>query len=155
MTMKKRASGATKFTPDTLTVLYNSLRRGNFRVTACKQANLTPRQFSVWMKDPRPEYVEFQKTVIEIEAEVESRAVNKILEAGEKDAKWYAFWLERKCPHWNNAVHRWELQVLQRQLKQLKGIIDDLQKTNTGGLEINTDCLNPVPYPHLAIPNSN
>jgi len=138
----KTTKHVSKFTPDTITVFLNSLRKGNFRQTACKEANISQPLLYKWLKDPRPEFKEFQKQIIEVEAQVESMAVNKILQAGDKDAKWYAWWLERKCPHWNGAVHRWELQVLQRQVKQLKGIIDELQATAPPSQSIDTGCLN-------------
>ena len=145
---------AKKFSIDTQTVILNSLRKGNFRITACKEANISQALLSQWMRNPKEEFREFAKKVIEVEAQVESRAVNKILEAGDKDAKWYAWYLERRHKHWNGAVHRWELQVLQKQLKQLKGIIDELS-ANQAGSEIDSSCLNPQANPYQDYSSSN
>ena len=111
-------------------IIFNSLRRGNFRNTAAREAGISPKTFSVWMHRKEPKYQEFAQQVIEIEANVESYCVNKLIEAGDKDAKWYAWWLERKCKHWNISVHRWEFNIVQKQLKQLRNFIDDLFKDN-------------------------
>lgn len=145
-----------KFTADTITVLLNSIRRGNFRKTACKEADISDSILNKWLRNPGEEYQEFRKMLEQAEASVESMAVHKILEAGEKDAKWYAWWLERKFPkRWNTAVYRWEFQNMQRQMKQLRSMIDELVSddspsriTQTKGLEDKGNTLEILPSPN-------
>lgn len=125
--MKKK----NKFTPRTQAIILNSLKKGNFRCVAAKEANITSVELHRWMKNPKPEYVAFQEEVERIEASMESYCVEKIIEAGEKDTKWLCWYLERKYKQrWNVAVYRWEYQILQRQVKQLKVVIDELTKGN-------------------------
>jgi hypothetical protein len=118
------------FNADTQMLILNSIRQGNFRNTAARAAGINPKTLSKWMHRTEPKYVEFAQLVIEAEANIESKCVNKLIEAGDKDAKWYAWWLERKCKHWNISVHRWEFSIVQKQLKQLRTFIDELFKDN-------------------------
>ena len=135
-----------KFNADTQTVILNSIRKGNFRITACKEAGLNDKILCSWMKDPRPEYQAFAKKVIEAEAFVESACVNSLVNS--KDEKWKAWYLERKFKHWNIAVHRWEFQIVQKQMKQLKNIINELLEANQTGRTIDTNCLLPPENPY-------
>lgn len=141
-----KGQGKCKFNADTITVFLNSIKKGNFRDTASKEAGINPKLIYMWFKNPKPEYQEFKRKVIEAEAMVESRCVNNLVHS--KDEKWQAWYLERKFKHWNIAVHRWEFQVLQRQIKQLKGIIDELLEINQAGRTIDTDSLLPQNNPY-------
>ena len=115
-----------KFCPEIQDKVIEVLLQGNFRTTAAKCAGITEKTLSQWMNSKEKKYHEFQKRVIEAEALVENKAVKEILIAGGKDAKWYAWWLERKFKRWNSSVHRWEIQVLQKQLKDLKNVVHSL-----------------------------
>lgn len=129
-------------------IILNSLRRGNYRMTACKEAGIATKTFETWMKNPGLDYQDFAKKVVEIEAQVESKYVGLLLQAGEREPKWWAWWLERKCKdRWNGGVHRWEIQVLQRQVKQLRGVIDELTKTHSPDGRINTEGVENKEYP--------
>lgn len=134
--MKKKNS---KFNTRNQEIILNSLKKGNFRCVAAKEANISSKTFHMWMKNPKPEYAAFQEEVERIEASMESYCVQKIIEAGEKDTKWLCWYLERKYKtRWNVAVHRWEFQILQKQIKQLKEIINELSQGSapSSGFEI-------------------
>lgn len=125
-----------KFTPEVQQKIIDCIKGGNFRVTAAKVAGITEKTLSIWMNNSDKKYADFQKKVIEAEAQVESVVVSKLIDAGEKDARWYAWWLERKFKRWNSAVHRWELQLLQKQLKELKNVINTLSQASQGNTAI-------------------
>jgi hypothetical protein len=121
-----------KFTPEVQAKILNCIRGGNFRTTAAKIAGITDKTFSLWMHSTDKKFADFQKAVIEAEAQVEAACVTKLIESGEKNATWYAWWLERKFKRWNSSVHRWELQLLQKQLKELKNVIRSLTQNEVG-----------------------
>lgn len=117
-----------KFSPEKQDLIIQTLRGGNYRACAAKVAGISEKTLSFWMNSKDKKYQQFQKKVLETEAEVEAFAVRKIIESGEKDARWYAWWLERKFKRWNQSVHRWEIQVLQKQLKDLKNVVNSLSE---------------------------
>ncbi len=131
--MSRRPSGNGKFTPETQKKIIDGISMGNFRMTAARAAGLNPVTLSRWMNDPDPKFAKFQKAVIKAEAEVEQRCVNRILDDGfARDTKWLAWFLERKCRHWNGAVHRWELNSVQKQIKDLRRTLAKLQGDDEG-----------------------
>lgn len=130
--MKKIVRAKNKFTPETQDKLLAAIRGGNFRVVACQLAGITNKTLYEWLKNPKPEYQEFHKKLIEAEAGVEAYCVSQLINAGEKDPKWYAWYLERKFKRWNTAVHRWEINILQKQLKELRHVINELCQDDQG-----------------------
>lgn len=137
MTMSSRVPANYKFTPETCKKVIECILQGNFRQTAAQVAGITPKTLSQWMRSPDKRYAQFQKDVIAAEAEVEARSVHAIRAYGfDKDPKFLCWWLERKFKRWNSAVHRWELQLLQKQLKELKNVISQLSQDTKGNSSI-------------------
>ena len=135
---KMTSKGFSKFNPTTCTKIIECIRQGNFRVTAAQIAGITPKTFSVWMRSTDAKFAKFQKDVINAEAEVEACSVAAIRAYGiDKDPKFLCWWLERKFKRWNSAVHRWELQLLQKQLKELKNVIGKLSQDTQGNSQVN------------------
>ena len=127
----------TKFTPATCAKIIHVIKQGNFRLVAAQVAGINRKTLTAWMKSPDPKFKSFQDAVIQAEAEVEAEAIGKLTEIGhDKDPRWLAWWLERKFKRWNSAVHRWELQLLQKQLKELKNVIVKLSADATGNSTI-------------------
>lgn len=126
-----------KFTPEVCKAVIDCILQGNFRQTAAQVAGITPKTLSLWMRSSDKKYLQFQKDVINAEAQVEANSVEAIRAYGfDKDPKFLCWWLERKFKRWNSAVHRWELQLLQKQLKELKNVIGQLQTTPTGNISV-------------------
>lgn len=118
-----------KLTKEALETIIACIKQGNFREVAAKVAGIHPETFKRWMREPGLKYEMFQKAVIHAEAEVEARAIAKIVDTGHMDdVKWLAWWLERKNPKWNSGIYRWELQLVQKQVKELNKVINELQE---------------------------
>lgn len=118
-----------KYTQTTIDKIMASLRAGNFRCTASKVAGISFKTFKVWMK----KYPNFAAAVEKAEADCEANAIGKITDYDEhKDLRYLCWWLERKNRKWNAGVYRWELQILQRQLKELKNVIRELTENAPG-----------------------
>ncbi len=131
------ASKPSKFTPEVAEKIVEIVRAGNFRVTAARSVGISEKTLSTWMRSTDKRYAQLQKDVIEAEAEAEARSVAAIRAYGfDKDPKFLCWWLERKFKRWNSAVHRWELQLLQRQLKELKNVIQQLSQNAQGDSKI-------------------
>ena len=123
-----------KFTPETCERIVRCIGNGNFRCTAATMAGVSQQSMSTWMNSDDRRYADFQRAVLQAEAEVEARAVGHIVDAGfNVDPKWLTWWLERKFRRWNSAVHRWELQVVQKQLKELRNVVAELAGDAPGG----------------------
>jgi hypothetical protein len=118
-----------KFTADIIKKLLDAIRDGNFRITACQIACISQKTLCQWLKNPDDKYQKFKEDLIRTEANVESECVKVILEAGKNDPKWTSWYLERKFPdRWNTGIYRWELQLLQKQLKEMKQVLNELGK---------------------------
>jgi hypothetical protein len=115
--------------------IITSLRAGNYRCTASKVAGISFRTFKVWFK----KYPAFAQQVLLAEAHAEDMAVKRITDYDDhKDLKYLCWWLERKCAdRWNSGVYRWEFQVLQKQLKELKNVIRELTQNQEGDKQPN------------------
>ena len=59
--MKKILRAKNKFTPETKEKLLAAIRGGNFRVVACQLAGITNKTLYEWLKNPKPEYQEFER----------------------------------------------------------------------------------------------
>jgi len=97
-------------------VLCRALIMGNTHTTACKLANINYDLFRRWMAlgghplsatkkndvvDPglaEEPYATFARAVVEAKATAESRAVNQIIAAGDRDWKAAAWYLEKSNP---------------------------------------------------------
>lgn len=103
--MTQRGPGRpTKFTPDTRDKILTALRAGNYRITACRYANISHHTLLKWLKiaenpDAPPEYVEFATAVEKAEADAEVADLALIRRAAQ-DGQWQAAaWIrERKNP---------------------------------------------------------
>lgn len=122
-----------RFCPEICDRIVEVLSQGNYRTAAAKAVNISDKTLSQWLNLPDKKYAEFQKRVSEAEAQIEIRAVKAITESGDKDAKWWCWYLERKFPkRWNTGLHRWEMQILQKQVKDLRHAIQSLTKNAEG-----------------------
>lgn len=112
----------TSLTPEVQERYLAAIRKGNYRATAAKAANVSRSTVDKWMRlgrDGVEPYADFFRAVLEAEAQVEVEAVEKVLSAGEMDAKHFQWWLSRKFPE------RWADQVAYKLLKQR---IDDIER---------------------------
>lgn len=118
-----------KFTPEIIKKLLGAIKSGNFRITACQIAGISQKTLCEWLKNPDEKYQKFKEELVKAEACVESECVRIILDAGKTDPKWTSWYLERKFPdRWNTGIYRWELQLMQKQLKEMKQVINELNK---------------------------
>lgn len=118
-----------KLNAETSKIVIECIEQGNFREVAAKVAGVHPKTLQRWMRLPTKPYTDFQKKVLQAEANVEARAVAKLISTGHMDdVKWLAWWLERKNPKWNSGIYRWELQIVQKQVKELNKVIHELQE---------------------------
>lgn len=139
--MNHGRKGTWRFNQDIQDRIIEVISQGNYRAAAAKAVNISEKTLSCWLNSPEKKYQELQKRVVEEEAQIEIRAVNAICEAGDKDAKWWCWFLERKFPkRWGNAVHRWEMQILQRQVKELKNAVKSLAQASEGNQFSDEDC---------------
>jgi len=122
-------NNGTKLNAEITKIIIDCIEQGNFREVAAKIAGIHPKTFQRWMRLPNKPYTDFQKKVTQAEANVEARAVSKLISTGHMDdVKWLAWWLERKNPKWNSGVYRWELQIVQKQLKELNKVIHEFKQ---------------------------
>jgi len=95
----------TKLTEELTKVLCDAIRAGNYRNVACAVAGISQATFSVWMRSTEPEYLAFQASVDEAEAQCEARLVAIVARDAAKDARMALELLGRKYPErWAVAV---------------------------------------------------
>jgi hypothetical protein len=80
--------------PQKRKTLLEALAAGNTRKAACAYAGISEDAFARY----RAEYPDFADDVREAEAKAVIRAVGLILQAGDKDWRALAWWLERRYP---------------------------------------------------------
>jgi hypothetical protein len=121
-----------KLTPELTRGIIEYIKKGNHRSVAAKRFGLGISTLRAWLKTGREHTVlDFQNSlyrqllagILEAEVEVETRAVNSILLAGQvEDPRLLCWYLERKYPErWGKYVG--ELRELQRELAELRKMI--------------------------------
>lgn len=108
-------------TPEVQRKILETIRKGNYRVTAARVAGITAKTLCGWMRLGRAELAEWKRAadaspgrppdppadgtlgyfcaaVMQAEAEAEARAAESVHQAGASDPKFALAWLERKFP---------------------------------------------------------
>ena len=96
---KRKPGRPTKYTPDRVKRIIDTLRSGNYRCVAAAYGGISHETFSQWMD----QYPEFSDAVIEAETAAEVEAV-ELIRSGHP--KYVLEWLSRKNPdRWGRKDH--------------------------------------------------
>lgn len=93
---KRRMGRPSKFTPEARARIIEALRAGNYRHIAAAYAGIGERTFNTWMASTAPDYLQFQREVMEAETFAHVTMVARVMKAAQRDAKHAQWWLERK-----------------------------------------------------------
>ena len=91
----------TKYAPAVVKKIVEALLAGNTREIAARYGGVASATFYTWLD----QYPEFLENVLDAETRAVCRNVAIISRAAQRDPKWAAWWLERRCPRdWKPRV---------------------------------------------------
>src|SRR5438552_1983516 len=98
----KKMGRPSAFTDEIKKEILNAIRLGNYREVSAEYAGVCISTFKGWLTLGRRQktgpYAEFLAEVLHAEKKAEVLAVGAVRSAGNKDAKFFQWWLERKAP---------------------------------------------------------
>lgn len=112
----------TKLNPDTEDKLIDLLTEGQHVKTACALVGIAPQTYYNWVnKGIRGDsaYAGFSRRALEAREKATQKSVKAIIEAGDKDWRAHAWYLERSRPNMYGATERHRHEIEARTLSSL------------------------------------
>lgn len=117
--MASKPRKARKLTPEALEALLQYVRNGNYVCAAAKAIGVSKAAVTIH----RRKHPDFDTLLRQAEAEAEVTALRGVMSSGERDPKYFQWFLSRKFPErWGDGRH--EISAMKKELTELRKMLE-------------------------------